>query len=47
MAYVEFAVGLSVLESIAKIGKGRMQHPIILCNDLRLDEMCSVHTVFR
>ena len=45
--YVEFSICLSVLESIAKIGQGWMQHPVIFLNDLALDESCSVCAVLR
>ena len=46
-AYVELSVRLSVLKSITKIGKWRVQHPIIFGNDLALDECGSVDAVLR
>ena len=47
MAYIELPVRLSILESIAKIGEWRVQHPIIFGNDLALDECSSVDAVLR
>ena len=47
MAYVELPIRLSVLKRITEIGKWRVQHPIILGNDLALDECSSVDAVLR